>query len=137
MNGRFIGGLLVGILLAAPAAAKTRIWECKITMDARSSFIGRNLVIAHALETGQVTVDDEIIEGFIGNPIAGRNSVSKPDRIVYNWSVQTHNDSGQSADIAYSARINPATSAINVTATPFGYSNMFEGKGTCTASERN
>ena len=77
-----------------------------------------------------------VIDGWIdeiyGEPIASKMSESTAKKLVFSWTVQMTNGSGQQTKMQYRAAIIKATKAITVRATPGGgYDNSFEARGTC------
>ena len=109
------------------------VLECNIASAASG---GSDVTELHVFEYDSDTENARVIDGWInqiyGEPIASNMSESNAKKLVFSWTVQMTNGSGQQTKMQYRAAIIKATKAITVRATPGGgYDNSFKARGTC------
>jgi hypothetical protein len=123
--------IFAGMMLAAlPATAQS--YSCKMSgFDAKSGWISEVINFNIDKASGEIIVNDGIIQYFMKKQLTAKVSELGDTRAVFKWSVDTHNDAGQRSRIAYRATFTPETKKLRVNALPGGYSNSFFGNGDC------
>jgi hypothetical protein len=121
--------------LCGAAQAETVFYSCKTTQS-NGDWIPKELYIAVS-ETGAV-VNDPVINAIYGKPIPANIETDNAKRITFRWKLSgTKDASGQyAANFQFSATILKANNKLSVTAVPVGYSNNFNGFGTCTIERK-
>ncbi len=124
-------------LFAIAAEAKTVTYTCKVTPSQKGAWIGNDLIIRHDRDTGEVTVLDNIINYYLGEPQPARVEVENDVRITYMWVLDDFGAKGDdglqfTSGFRFRASLTNGGRSVRVNSKPRGYSNSFSGKGSCT-----
>lgn len=121
--------------LATPVFAKTATYTCDLNVSQTNGWVPEHIVIKHDSGTNDVIVNDSLIQSFIGKPIAGKVDSQSDKRVSFVWKVAfVRNTAAQVAKFGYRATYFKKGNIVSVTATPFGFNNHFEARGTCAVS---
>ncbi|MEJ2000906.1 MAG: hypothetical protein P8X77_05860 [Maritimibacter sp.] len=125
-------GLIAAIMVSSPALAES--YHCKFTEQGRSNYIPQELIADYDASTGAVTVNDTMIQYYVGKPIQGVMKSHNSTRALMTWTLpKVKNSSGQyTAGFTFNLNILRASGEASITAKPQGYSNSFRGQGSCT-----
>lgn len=121
-------------IAAAPALAEPQTYVCLLTQGAKEgTWISPQVVILHDPANGLVVVNDPVVMTFGGQPVAGEVKVDNDKRITFGWDVREIVATGgrKAMTMRYRGTFVKATGAFSLAAKPLGYSNGFEGRGTC------
>ncbi len=121
--------------LPATAPATTLTYECEIRERGNSGWIPSELTIVHDTEQDTALIWDPVVLLFNeGQPLEGRVDIENARRITFAWSVkEARSDTGQYVSaMNYRATLLKEREAIRIFAIPLGYSNNFNGDGTCS-----
>jgi hypothetical protein len=122
-------GLVAGVI-AAPAFAVTL--ECSIAQSpSGGGYITETYVFQH--EDGAATgiVSDGLILYYFDQPVEAKVTDDTSKKLVFSWNVQITNSTGQQTKMMFRATYFRQNAKMTVRATPGGYANSFEGRGTC------
>lgn len=126
---RPLGAVIVAMVLASPVMAQQ--YRCQMAgLDTQTGWISQDIVF-YIDKSGEIQVNDGIIQHFVKKPIKATVSENTDARVVFKWNVDTTNNSGQRSRIAYRATFTPESKKLRVNALPGGYTNSFFGNGTC------
>lgn len=127
-----LAGLALALFCAAAAAAQT--YTCKITPAGRSHSVPTDVIIQYDSASGSMMVNDNYIQHYVGEPIAGILKSKNSNRVLFAWTVPGVKDNtGQySPGITYSMNIQLPSGAASITGKPQGYANAWRGSGSCT-----
>jgi hypothetical protein len=122
---------LVATSMAAPAFAVTL--ECSIPQSvAGGGYITETYVFHHDPGDSTAVVSDGVILYFFDAPIEARITGDSDRKLVISWEVPMSDRTGQQTRMAYRATYFRQNGQMTVRATPGGgYTNSFEGRGTC------
>lgn len=127
---------LVALTLAAGigGAAAAETYTCKMKPAGKSHSIPTDVIIGHDVASASIVVNDNFIQHYVGNPIAGVLKSKTSNRILVTYTVPgVKNDSGQyTAGLIYSINIQLPSGTATMTGKPQGYANSWRGSGTCT-----
>lgn len=122
--------------LTVPAHAQTRTFECSIKGTQARSWIQSLIFIAYDASSDRVVVSDPAILQFNGGqPVEGSLVTENARRITFKWSVDMVSASKQRLTMNYRATYVKGTGAVNVTAQPKHFSNIFNAGGTCKVGQ--
>lgn len=126
-----LAGIFLG--LATPVLAAPDTWICHVANGKSGTWIAPQIVILHDPAARLVVVNDEVTLNFGGKPVAGEVKVDNDRRITFGWTVREIQavGGGKAMRMAYRATIQKEGHAFSVQAAPHGYSNSFEGRGSC------
>ena len=129
---RLLAAVLSLSVSAVPAAATTL--ECKLPVTgAGGGYITGLYYIQHEEGSPEAIVSDEVIMYYNNEqPMTARVSADTDVKLVFTWNVQMTN-SGQMTRMQYRAAWFRKNGLLTIRAKPGGYSNSFEGRGTCRA----
>jgi hypothetical protein len=112
--------------------AQAEVIECRMKPDAASGgYITDVYYFEFNAETKVARVNDGVIQYVYKEPIAAKMSESTAKKFVFSWNVLLTNGTGQQTKMQYRAAIFRGNKTITVRATPGGYDNSFEARGTC------
>lgn len=119
--------------LATPLSAET--WTCKLTPAGTSHAIPNDVILKHGAD-GSVVVIDNVIQHYVGQPIAGMLKSKNANRVLFGYTVPgIKNSTGQyTPGIVYTINIQLPSGKASMTGKPQGYSNSWRGSGACTQS---
>ena len=128
---------LTATLAATTAQAKTTVYTCKVTPSQKGAWIGKQLIIRYDEDTGDVTVLDNIINYYLGEPQPAEVEVKNSKRTTFMWVLKNFGASGTddlqfTSGFRFRASLTNGGRMVRVSSKPLGYSNSFRGKGTCT-----
>lgn len=127
---------LSSVALALPAAAATH-YECKLREAGNSNWIPPDLYVIHDESAGTAEVHDGIIYHYNNEkPLPARVDTNNTQRVTFVWDLRTQDRRAQNANMQYRATYVKGRKRMNIVAVPGGYSNGFQGYGTCTLSTR-
>jgi hypothetical protein len=132
---RLLGSICLLIGMCSAVQAETLFYSCT-TRQSNGDWIPKELYIA--IEDGEAVVNDPVINAIFGKPIPAQIETDNAKRITLRWKLSgTKDSSGQyAANFQYSATILKANNKLSMTAVPVGYSNNFNGFGTCTVERK-
>jgi hypothetical protein len=117
-------------LVAGVAQAETL--ECTVDANAGSGgYVTKTYVFDYDGATGKAIAADGWIQEMTGGPMDVKLSENTAKKAVFTWTLNFTNGSGQQTKMLYRAAYFKGDKAITVRATPSGYANSFEGRGTC------
>jgi hypothetical protein len=134
MTRRFSGAFAAfTCALSGPALAATL--ECSIPQSAAGGgYITETYVFHHDPGDRTAVVSDSVILYFFDAPIEARITDDSDRKLVISWDVPMSDRTGQQTRMVYRATYFRQNGQMTVRATPGGgYSNSFEGRGTCRA----
>ena len=133
---RFLTGVFSTAALVAgvwSGAAEAARYDCSFrTGVTERTWITERYVIEHDEAAGTATVIDGLIQYYHDKPIEARVVEVTKGKVVFGWTLRTMNAVGQQAVMLYRAAWFKGPGYMRITATPQGYSNMFESLGACT-----
>lgn len=133
MVARVSGGpvaLALALALAGPAQALTL--ECSIPQSsAGGGYITKTYVFQYEEGDVQAIVSDGLIQYTFDAPIEARVTDATARKLVFSWDVQMTNSTGQQTKMMFRATYFRESARMTVRATPGGYANSFEGRGSC------
>ena len=124
----WVSALIVG--LSGPINAASYYCTLKET-GKRSGWISIDMYVHIAPDKNEIVVEDAVMQHFGKDSVNAKVGNPGSAGLVFRWSVDTRNASKQRARIEYRATLSEETLKICVHARPTGYSNDFEGRGTC------
>lgn len=129
---RFLAAVFALSVSSVPAAASTL--ECKLPVTgAGGGYITGLYYVQHEEGSTEAIVSDEVIMYYNDEqPITARVSDDTDAKLVLTWNIQMTN-SGQMTKMQYRAAWFRKSGLLAIRAKPGGYSNSFEGRGTCRA----
>jgi hypothetical protein len=128
--GKVCAALAASVLLSSQAAAGI-FYECDT--DSKEAFNWVSPKIGIVIDdAGTVTVIDNIIKLYFGNPIKAK-ARKNGDKLRITWRVANARDSkGERVPtFSYVANLNTKSKKLHVIAKPVGYPQRFSGKGVC------
>jgi hypothetical protein len=122
---------ILGFTVAAPAFAVTL--ECSVPQSvAGGGYITDTYVFHHNQGESTAVASDGVILYYFDAPIEAKVTNDTEKKLVISWDVPMTNSTGQQTRMMYRATFFRQTGQITVRATPGGgYSNSFEGRGSC------
>jgi hypothetical protein len=123
------------VLLAFPSLSQALTLECSVT---RSNSGGGAITDLYILQydeaAGQAIVSDGLIMYYNKEqPMKAKVSEDTATKLVLSWNVQMTNKIGQMTKMQFRAAYFKSDKSFTVRAVPGGYSNSFEGRGSCKA----
>jgi hypothetical protein len=128
--------VLVTFLVAFPAISQALTLECKIpASNAGGGYITDLYILQHDEVSGDAIVSDALIMYYNKEqPMRARVSEDTTNKLVLTWNVKMTNNTGQLTKMQFRASYFRNNKSITVRAVPGGgYTNDFEGRGTCKA----
>ncbi len=121
------------VVFALPALARPIVYVCHNSSNRQQSVIQGEMVIAHDVANGRVSVNDGLIQTVNGGPLEGAVDSDNPIRIVFKWTVDNvRNRGGQNATLSFRGTYFKADGRFQLSMRPLGYDNSFQDQGTCT-----
>ncbi|KEJ90330.1 hypothetical protein [Sulfitobacter donghicola] len=122
---------LMVVSLAAPAAAKGVLYDCKLDAKRAKGWVSPTMAIVFE-DAGTVKVADGALLHYVGHPVVARVRKSG-DVARLHWNIAgAHDHVGQVIPtFSYTAKLNLKTLGVSVLAKPVGFPQRFTGKGTC------
>lgn len=122
--------MAVGGLFAVAAQAETL--ECRIApTSAAGDYVTETYVFDYDGATGRAIASDGWIQHLNGAPMDVKLSEDTAVKSVFSWALNFTNSVGQQTKMLYRAAYFKGDKSVTVRATPSGYTNSFEGRGTC------
>lgn len=120
------------LTFSSPLLAKS--YHCKFVEQGHSNYIPQELIATHDGNGKDVTVNDTLIQHFVGSPVTGVMKSINGTRALMTWTLpKVKNPSGQyTPGFTFNLNIILANGEASITAKPQGYTNSFRGSGTCT-----
>jgi hypothetical protein len=128
--------VIVTFLVAFPAISQALTLECKIpASNAGGGYITDLYILQHDEVSGDAIVSDALIMYYNKEqPMRARVSEDTTNKLVLTWNVKMTNNTGQLTKMQFRASYFRNNKSITVRAVPGGgYTNDFEGRGTCKA----
>jgi hypothetical protein len=124
--------VLLPVLLAFPSISQALTLDCQVKTNTGSAVTERYIF---QVEDGadEAIVSDGLILYYNDNqPMTAKVSENTAKKLVFTWSVQMTNRTGQMTKMQFRASYFKADKSILVRAVPGGvYTNNFEGRGRC------
>jgi hypothetical protein len=118
------------IWVSSPMNAATYYCTLKET-GKRSGWVSVDMYVHVSSNKQEIVVEDAVIQSFGKQSVNAKVGDATAAGLAFRWSVDTRSTSNQKARIEYRATLSEDTMKIRVHARPTGYSNDFEGRGTC------
>jgi hypothetical protein len=120
------------MMIFFPYIAQALTLDCVLQpTESSNGWVTDHYVFQHEPKSDKAVASDAIILHYVGNPVAARVSDDTTAKLVLSWNIQMTNSSGQMTKMQYRAAYFRSTGKITVRATPSGYSNNFEARGSC------
>ena len=128
-----ISVLFAGLFTALSAPATALTLECRIPHSAAGGgYITETYVFHHNSGDSSAVASDGVILYFFDAPIEARVTGDSAGKLVISWDVPMSDRSGQQTKMAYRATYFRQNGQMTIRATPGGgFTNSFEGRGTC------
>ncbi len=126
---------LSAALLAIPTISQALTLDCKVTpTNATGGYVTERYIFEVEEGASEAIVSDGLIFYFNNDqPLTAKVSESTAKKLVFSWTVQMTNSSGQMTKMQFRAAYFKAEGSLTVRAVPgAGYDNQFEGRGRCT-----
>ncbi|NJS39694.1 MAG: hypothetical protein HC783_12530 [Rhodobacteraceae bacterium] len=125
-------GLFALFFSVLPAAAQALVLECSLPQtNSGGGYVTETYVLQHDESTGKALASDGLIMYVHDAPIEAKVSEDTKKKLVLSWSVQITNRTGQQTKMRFRAVYFRDTKQVTIRATPGGYDNSFEARGTC------
>lgn len=112
--------------------AQSETLECKIRPSSASGgYVTETYVFDYDGATGKAIAADGWIQEITGGPLTVKLAENTAKKAVFSWSLNFTSTTGQQTRMLYRAAVFKADKSIVVRATPSGFNNNFEGRGTC------
>ncbi len=119
--------------LAFPSMSQALTLECRIAKSsAGGGYITELYVLQHDEASDEAIVSDGLILYYNKEqPMKAKVSDDTANKLVLSWNVQMTNGTGQMTKMMFRASYFKTNKSMIVRAVPGGYSNSFEGRGSC------
>ncbi len=118
--------------LALPTVADALSLECVLPQtNAGGGYLTETYVLQHDDASGKALASDGLILYFNDGPVDANVSEDTAKKLVLSWVVQMTNRTGQQTKMRFRAVYFKETRQVTIRATPGGYDNSFEARGTC------
>lgn len=131
---RFSCVLIAGLIFGTSVAAERVTYLCEMERE-DSGYIQPMIGLGYDAETGDTFAFDAIIAQNNKTALKAYLAEDTDKRVVIAWRVLFRNSWGQTAHLAFNARIDKATGRATVTAAPSGYRDRFLGRGKCSLTD--
>lgn len=113
------------------AEGKEIIWQCELDSGDNRTWISEQVIIAHVPGSKSAIVADNVILGFIGQPVQAKVKV-RAKKDVFHWRVSDARDSHKRPipRMEYLGYLTRETGQFAMSARP-GQSQFWNSKGTC------
>lgn len=128
--------VIATFLIALPSISQALTLECRIpASNAGGGYITDLYILQHDEASGDAIVSDALIMYYNKEqPMKANVSEDTSNKLVLTWNVKMTNNTGQMTKMQFRASYFRNNRSITVRAVPGGgYSNDFEGRGTCKA----
>jgi hypothetical protein len=126
---RILTAALIASLPATTGVAA--VYDCRMSKNDPSGWVPERVVVNYRAGSDQVTVNDPIIQHFVGQPITGEVDVDNSKRVTFKWTVQSTNRTAQFAKMAYRMTMRKGSNAVSISGKPLGYVNNYRSSGVC------
>jgi hypothetical protein len=132
LSKAYLGVLVSAITLLISAPMNATSYYCTLKETGRQSgWIAIDMYFHIAPDKQEIVVEDGLMQQFGKDSVNAKVGNSTASSLAFRWSVDTAANSKQRARIEYRANFSEETLKIRVQGNPTGYSNEFEGRGTC------
>ena len=123
--------ITAAVLVASASTAHGKTFDCRVTKS-NADYVPQRLIIQYNESTGDVTVNDPVIQHFLGRPTNGEVVTDNGKRTTFKWSINgTTTSVQQNVNLRYRATIMKGSNRLAVSAKPLGYTNNWRGDGAC------
>jgi hypothetical protein len=130
VNGLKTGLAVVSLVLAA-AAAEAKVVHLECAFDFDDDIYAPLVRIDIDEANGSARVDSKLTQALAGGPVAGKVFDSAGRRTV-RWTLEMQNKRAQRTRLMYSLVLFADGRQPMLHAKPYGFSNDYSEKGTCT-----
>lgn len=117
--------------LPSGAEAKTT-YECRFKPAAANGDMLPDLVaLAHEDGARTAIAGDGITQAVTGGPVEARVEADNGKRSTFTWKLRMSNARNQTTTMAYRLTVMKADLSATISATPMGYANSFQARGSC------
>ncbi|MBK6466950.1 MAG: hypothetical protein IPF96_08860 [Rhodobacter sp.] len=117
---------------AALPALALEVYECKIKqLLSNGVWLPEVVVVAHEPGAAKATVNDPLIEHFVGKPIDAKVETENAKRTTFVWKLDAKNAINQNARFSYRLTVMKADLSASMAASPGRFSNTFTSTGKC------
>ena len=128
----YLGVLVSAVTLLASAPMNAASYYCTLKETGkRTGWIAIDMYIQVSPDKQEIVVQDGVMQSFGKDSVNAKVGTASASGLSFRWSVDTNVSSTQRARIEYRANFSEETLKIRVQGKPTGYSNEFEGRGTC------
>ena len=118
--------------LAIPSLADALTLECALPQtNSGGGYLTETYVLQYDEAAGKALASDGLILYFNDGPIEAKVSEETGKKLVLSWMVLITNSTGQQTKMRFRAVYFKETRQITIRATPGGYDNSFEARGSC------
>jgi hypothetical protein len=124
--------LCAAVLATFPTLSNALTLDCALSpSNSGGGYITERYVLQFDEGTGKALASDGLILYFYDAPIEAKMSEDTAKKLVLSWTVQMTNSTGQTTKMRFRASYFKSTKQITIRATPGGYDNSFEDRGSC------
>lgn len=119
------------LVIASASALQAKTFDCRITKS-NANYVPERLIIQYNENTGEVTINDPVVQHFLGRPTNGEVVAENGKRTTFKWSINgTKTSVQQNVNLRYRATIMKGSNRLALSAKPLGYTNNWRGDGAC------
>ncbi len=131
MIKKMLSASVLAFALWGSVASATQL-HCKVTAGAsQGNWISEEFYFDFDVAGNSATVIDGIVNYYYKKPIAARLTHKDGVKEVFSWNIKTKSTVGDQVNMLYRAAYFHADKSFTVHATPQGYANTFNARGTC------
>lgn len=119
-------------LICAVGQAQATVLECKLNPgSAGGGYVTELYYFEFAEGDDKASAADALIQYYNKGPVVAKISSNTAKKLAISWKVQITNSTGQQTNMQFRAAYFKGNKSVTVRATPPGYANSFEARGTC------
>ncbi len=119
-------------VIGLPAVADALTLECTVPQtNLGGGYITETYVLQHDEAAGRALASDPLILYFNDGPVEAKVTEDTGKKLVLSWTVLIINSAGQQTKMRFRAAYFKDSRQITIRATPGGYDNNFEARGSC------
>lgn len=123
--------LAAGLCAAAASPSLALALRCSISPGSGGTPITDDYAFEYQEGSSKAQAVDGAIMYYFKAPIEVRVTDDTAKKLVFSWDIKMTNNAGKQTRMMYRATYFKENGSMTVRATPGGYVNSFEGRGTC------